>query len=188
MNSTPFSFTKENLTKVQEILSHYPPKRQHSAILPLLDLAQRQNEGYLNQQIIEYVADIISMPYVRAYEVATFYTMLNLEPVGKYHIQICGTPPCWLRGAKDIIEACRKELHIDLGQTTEDGIFSLSEVECVGACVNAPVVQINDDYYEDISVDIMKDILIKLKAGKKIKIGSQIGRQNSAPIGYGGEK
>lgn len=184
MNSKSFVFTKENLAKVQEILSHYPEKRQHSAILPLLDMAQRQNDGYLDHDVIEYVADIISMPYMRAYEVATFYTMFNLKPVGKYHIQICGTPPCCLRGADSIIDYCKSELKIGIGETTDDGMFSISEVECVGACVNAPVVQINDDYYEDISVEIMKDILSNLKRGEKVKIGSQIGRQNSAPIGF----
>ncbi len=125
---------------------------------------------------------MLETPYMRAYEVASFYTMFNLKPVGKYHVQVCGTTPCWLRGAADIMESCEKELGIKCKNTTEDGMFTLSEVECMGACVNAPMAQINDDYYEDLTPELMQDILAKLKNGEKIKVGSQIGRQTSAPV------
>lgn len=181
MTKNTFAFTKTNLAEANKIITHYPNGRERSAILALLDIGQRQNDGYLSHEIIEYVADFLSMPYIRAYEIATFYTMFNLKPVGKHHLQVCGTTPCWLNGAADIMKTCENILKIKCGETTQDGLFTLSEVECVGACVNAPVVQINDDYYEDLSSDIMQDILKKLKNGEKIKIGSQIGRLNSAP-------
>ena len=177
-----FTFTKENLIRAQEVISHYPEGRQRSAIIALLDIAQRQNQGWLSQDVIEYVADFLNTPYIRAYEVASFYSMFNLKPVGKHHIQVCGTTPCWLRGAADIMSTCEKDLGIKCKDTTKDGLFTLSEVECLGACVNAPMVQINDDYYEDLSPKLMSDILTKLKSGKQIQSGSQIGRQTSAPI------
>lgn len=180
--SESFSFTKANLERATEIISHYPQGRERSAIIGLLDIAQRQNNGWLSKEVIEYVADMLKTPYIRAYEVASFYTMFNLKPVGKYHIQVCGTTPCWLRGAADIMQTCEKTLGIKNKETTKDGIFTLSEVECLGACVNAPAVQINDDYYEDLSPDLMQSIIAQLKDGKKIKVGSQINRQNSAPV------
>ena len=181
-SKTTFVFNKENAKRAKEVIAHYPEGRQRSAIIALLDLAQRQNDGWLSREVIEYVADMLSTPYIRAYEVATFYTMFNLAPVGKHHIQVCGTTPCWLRGAADIMHACEKSLGIKAKETTKDGLFTLSEVECLGACVNAPMVQINDDYYEDLSPEIMKDIIAKIKNGEKVKVGSQIDRQTSAPV------
>ncbi len=180
MTKAPFAFTDENLTKAKAIIAKYPEKRERSAILALLDLAQRQNNNYLSHEAIEYVADFLETPYIRAYEIATFYTMFNLKPVGRYHIQLCGTTPCWLSGASDVMNACKKELGINEKETTKDGLFTLSEVECIGACVNAPVAQINDDYYEDLSPEIMVDLIKKLRNGDKITPGSQIGRMNSA--------
>lgn len=158
-----FIFNDENLQKVQVILTKYPPENKQSAILPLLDLAQRQSGGWLPHDAIEYVAGLLDMPFIRAHEVATFYTMFNLKPVGKHHIQICGTTPCWLRGAGQIKEACENALGIKCGQVTKDNHFSLTEVECLGACVNAPVVQINDDYFEDLSPQSMIELITKLK-------------------------
>ena len=157
-----FEFTKENLKKANEIIAKYPEGRQRSAILPLLDLAQRQNNGWLSTDAIEHVADILKMPYIRALEVASFYTMFNLKPVGKYHIQVCGTTPCMLRGAEDIVKSCKSKLKIELGQTTKDGKFTLSEVECLGACVDAPIVQINDDYYENLTKESIEDLIDNL--------------------------
>lgn len=178
---TKFCFNEVNLKKANQIIKKYPEGREQSAILPLLDMAQRQNEGWLSQDTIEYVAHLLDMPLIRAYEVATFYTMFNLKPVGKYHIQICTTTPCLLRGAEKIMQTCYDKLNIKCKQVTNDGNFSITEVECLGACVNAPVVQINDDYYEDVDKTIMGKLIDQMKAGKKIKHGSQIGRNGSAP-------
>jgi len=160
--SEKFQFNKANLIKAKEVIAKYPEGRQRSAILPLLDLAQRQNGGWLSKDAIEYVADMIDTPYIRAYEVVSFYTMFNTNPVGKYHLQVCGTTPCWLRGAADVMETCQKHLKIKCGETTKDGLFTLSEVECLGACVDAPVVQINDDFFENITPDSMKEKLEEL--------------------------
>ena len=176
-----FSFNKDNLQKAQEIISHYPDGKQRSAVLPLLNLAQRQIGGWLPQIAIEYVAKFLDLPFIRVYEVATFYTMFNLKPVGKYHIQICGTTPCWLRGSDEITKVCHNELGIGLKEVTPDKQFSLVEVECLGACVNAPVVQINDDYFEDLTPELMTELLNKLKAGKAVCHGSQIGRTGAEP-------
>tara|TARA_B110000211_G_C13889696_1_gene468980 strand:+ start:165 stop:713 length:549 start_codon:yes stop_codon:yes gene_type:complete len=164
---------------IDKILSQYPKGKSKSAILPLMDLIQRKNNNYLSKEAIEYVADIISVPYIKAYEVASFYTMFNLKPVGKYHIKICGTTPCWLKGSDKIKHICEKTLKIRLGQTSNDNMFTLSEVECLGACVNAPMIQINDDYYEDLDEKSMERIIGDLKSGKQLKVGSQIGRQSS---------
>jgi NADH dehydrogenase (ubiquinone) flavoprotein 2 len=168
------------MEKAKAIIAKYPEGRERSAILPLFDIAQRQNNGWLSTPAIEHVAELLNLPYIRAYEVATFYTMFNLKPVGKHHIQICGTTPCWLRGADKIKSACQEALNIKCGETTSDGMFTLSEVECLGACVNAPMVQINDDYFEDLDAESMNMIITNLQEGKKIKVGSQIGRQCSA--------
>lgn len=181
--NTQFTFTKKNIARAKELISYYPEGRQRSAIIGLLDIAQRQNNGWLSREAIEYVADFLNTPYIRAYEVASFYSMFNLKPVGEYHVQVCGTTPCWLNGAADIMDACEKELGIKCKNTTKDGLFTLTEVECLGACVNAPMVQINDDYYEDLSPQSMQDILVKLKNGKKTNVGSQTGRKSSEPIG-----
>jgi NADH-quinone oxidoreductase E subunit len=168
MGEDAFIFTPENQQAVNEIIKKYPSGRQASAILPLLDLAQRQCGGWLPKSAIEAVALFLKMPIIRAYEVATFYTMFNLKPVGKHHIQLCRTTPCWLRGSTEIQSICESHLGIKPGEVTSDGKFSLTEVECIGACVNAPVVQINDDYFEDLTPESMKAILQSLATGKPV--------------------
>lgn len=177
-----FVFTEENLIVAQKHIAKYPEGRQASAVLPLLELAQRQHNNWLPMAAIEYVGQMLNMPVLRVMEVATFYTMFNLSPVGKYHIQLCGTTPCWLKGASDIKAACKSKLNIDLGETTVDGKFSLVEVECLGACANAPMVQINDNFYEDLDTTSITKILDDLASGKPVKIGSQIGRKSSEPL------
>lgn len=176
-----FTFSPENLDKSKAIIAKYPNGYQASAVLPLLDLAQRQNGGWVSREAMQYVAELLDMAPIRVYEVGTFYTMLNLEPVGKYLVQLCRTTPCWLCGCGDIRAACEQTLGIHVGETTADGLFSLVEVECLGACVNAPVVQINDDYYEDLDANGIKAILEALKRGEAPAPGSQTGRQTSAP-------
>jgi len=146
-----FDFTPENKLKIAGIIKRYPEGKQASAILPLFELAQRQCGGWLPKAAIEKITQLLSLPTIRGYEVATFYTMFNLKPVGKNHVQICGTTPCMLRGSEDLTKLCQKRLNIGVNETTIDGLFTLSEVECLGACVNAPVVQINNDYYEDLN-------------------------------------
>jgi NADH-quinone oxidoreductase E subunit len=182
--SEAFQFSSENLKKIEKIIAKYPQGRQASAVLPLLDLAQRQCGGWLPQLAIEEVAHLLKMPVIRVFEVASFYTMLNLTPVGKYHLQLCGTTPCWLRGAAELKEVCSQKLGIQEGEITPDGKFSLVEVECLGACVNAPVVQINDDFYEDLTPESFVQILEHLAKGHTCNPGSQIGRHNSAPLGH----
>ena len=176
-----FAFTPENQANADAVIAKYPAGCQASAVLPLLDLAQRQNGGWISQAVMKYVAALLDMASIRVYEVATFYTMLNLEPVGRYHVQLCRTTPCWLRGSDALRDACRDELGIGLGETTEDGHFTLTEVECLGACVNAPMVQINDHFYEDLDPARMKDILRAFKTGDLPTPGPQTGRQTSAP-------
>ena len=173
----PFNFTRENLQKAEILIARYPQGRQASALVPLLDLAQRQTSGWLPREAIEYVADYLKLSFMQAYEVATFYSMFNLSPVGKYFIQVCTTTSCQLRGAQDILKIC----HDFMQQGNEDNLFSVCEVECLAACVNAPMVQINDDYYEDLDATRMTEILLALKAGQKVNPGSQVGRQGSAP-------
>ncbi len=176
-----FAFTPENRAEADAVIAKYPAGCQASAVLPLLDLAQRQNDGWISQAVMEHVAELLDMASIRVYEVATFYTMLNLEPVGRYHVQLCRTTPCWLRGSDALRDACREELGIGLGGTTEDGLFTLTEVECLGACVNAPMVQINDHFYEDLDPARMKEILRACRAGSPSEPGPQTGRQTSAP-------
>jgi len=177
----PFTFSSQNQKKVSEIIAQYPVTRQASAILPLLDLAQRQAEGWLPQEAIEHVAELLKISPIRAYEIATFYTMFNLSPRGKYLLQVCTTTSCQLVGSGEILKACNKTADVIQGETSKDGLFTVVEVECLGACVNAPVVQINDDYFEDLNAERMLNILNDLKLGKQIKPGSTIGRQCSAP-------
>jgi len=178
-----FAFTPENDTAAQAIIAKYPAGRQASAVLPLLDLAQRQNDGWLSQAAIEYVAAYLKMPQIRVQEVATFYTMFNLRPVGRHHVQVCTNLPCWLRGSDDIIAECRRSLGVDIGETTTDGEFTLSEVECLGACVNAPMMQVGDDYYEDLTSETTGKIIAALQAGETPTPGSQIGRRGGEPVG-----
>jgi NADH-quinone oxidoreductase E subunit len=178
-----FAFTAENLERAKQIIAKYPPGKQASAVMPLLDLAQRQNDNWLPRAAMDYVADMLSMPRIRVYEVATFYTMYNLKPVGKHFVQVCTTTPCWLRGSDEVVKACKRKLGIDLGETTDDGQFTLIEVECLGACVNAPMVQINDDYFEDLDGPSTEALIDALKRGESPKAGPVNGRQTSAPIG-----
>jgi NADH-quinone oxidoreductase subunit E len=183
-----FAWTDVNGKAAKEIVARYPEGRQASAVLPLLDLAQRQvgaetqTQGWLPIPVQEFVARELDMPYVRVLEIATFYTMFNLTPVGRFHVQVCGTTPCMLRGSDDVFAACKKR-GLAKGHTTEDGLFTLSEVECLGACANAPMVQINDDNYEDLTEASMGAILDALAAGQTPKPGPQIDRQTSAPVG-----
>lgn len=181
--SDEFNFDAETLDKANEIIARYPEGRQHSAVLPLLDLAQRQNGGHVTDAVIDRISETLSMPRIRVMEVATFYTMINLQPVGKYHLQCCTTTPCWLRGSSDVVDAIRKHLGIDYGEITPDGLFSMVEVECLGACVNAPIVQINDDFYEDLDAGNIVKLLDAFKAGDTPTPGTQIDRQTSAPVG-----
>ena len=176
-----FNFSPENIERANAHVAKYPEGRQASAVLPLLDLAQRQNGGWISREVMAYVAEYLDMAEIRVYEVATFYTMLNLNPVGKYLIQLCRTTPCWLCGSNDLRDACKEELGIGVGKSTADGMFTLVEVECLGACVNAPMVQINDDFYEDLTAARMKEILAMLRRGEQPPAGSQTGRQTSAP-------
>ena len=177
-----FEWSDDNFKKIREIISKYPNGKQQSAVIPLLDLAQRQNRGWLNKEALEKVAETLSMSFIRVMEVATFYSMFNLEPVGKNYIQICRTTPCWLRGSDKLLEVAKKETGCSLGKTSEDKKFTLVEVECLGACCNAPMVQINDDYYEDLNETNFKKILNNLKIGNKNNKGSQIGRISSDPL------
>jgi NADH dehydrogenase (ubiquinone) flavoprotein 2 len=160
-----FAFSPENLKRAEQIIAKYPPGRQASAVLPLLDLAQRQAGNWLPRVAMDYVAGILGLAPIRVYEVATFYSMFNLEPVGKWFLQICGTTPCWLRGSDDIIRTCERKLGIRMGETTPDGQFTLKEVECLGACVNAPIVQVNDDFYEDLDAAAMAKLIDQLASG-----------------------
>lgn len=184
----PFEFTPENLKKAADLIMRYPEGRQGSALVPLLDLAQRQTGGWLPQEAIEYVACYLGLSFMQGYEVASFYSMFNLSPVGKHFVQVCTTTPCQLRGAMDVLKACHDFMGggfgVPQGQpSSDDGLFSVCEVECLGACVNGPVIQINDAYYEDLDSVKMTEILSALKMGKTIDSGSQIGRQGSAPEG-----
>ena len=183
-----FAWTDDNQRKAHEILGRYPKGREQSASLPFLDLAQRQvgeethTQGWLPVPVIEFVARAIGVPYMRVYEVATFYTMFNLAPVGKYHVQVCGTTPCLLAGSDDVLSAC-KNRGLVKGRTTPDGLFTLTEVECLGACANAPMVQINDDNYEDLDYDRTAAVLDALAKGETPSPGSTIGRRTSCPEG-----
>lgn len=180
--NTPFEFTKENLARIDDIIGNYPVGHESAAIMPVLDLAQRQH-GWLPISAMNKVAEVLKVTPMRVYEVATFYTMYMRNPVGKYNVQICTTTPCMLCGSEEIKQAIMKNLGIKVGETTSDKQFSLSEVECLGACVNAPMVQINDDYYEDLKVSDIEEILEDLKAGKKPKAGPRSTRFACEPLG-----
>lgn len=186
----PKTFVFKNQKKVEEIIALYPKGRQKSAVMPLLDLAQRQvgeegakanppYGGWIPRAAMDKIAEILDMAPVRVYEVATFYSMYNLAPVGQYLVQVCTTTPCWLCGSSKIMDACEEKLGVHAGETTKDGKFTVVEVECLGACVNAPMVQINDDYYEDLTPESMKKLIEILAQGKTPEIGSQTGRKAS---------
>lgn len=180
--SEAFTYTSENADRAKTIIDRYPPGRQASAVLPLLDLAQRQNGGWLPQSALDCVADLLEMPRIGVYEVATFYSMFNTRSLGRHLVQVCTTTPCWLRDSDTVLATCREVLGIDIGQTTEDGLFTLVEVECLGACCNAPMMQINDDYYEDLDMESTRNVLEALKRGEQPKPGSQTGRRSSEPV------
>ncbi|KAJ1508614.1 NADH dehydrogenase [ubiquinone] flavoprotein 2, mitochondrial [Coelomomyces lativittatus] len=178
--SIPFQFNSENQKQIQTILKKYPPQYKKAACIPLLDLGQRQH-GYTSLSVMNEVARILEMPPMRVYEVATFYTMFNREPIGKYFLQLCTTTPCQLCGSSLVLEAIKSHLGIQVGETTADKLFTLVEVECAGACVNAPVLAINDDYYEDLTPKQTIELLEKLKQGKSITPGSSK-RKSCEPI------
>lgn len=181
-----FEFTRENLAEAEKHIAKYPEGRQQSAVMPLLTIAQRQHDGWIPRAAIEVIAQMLNMPFIRVFEVATFYTMYNLAPIGKYHIQICGTTPCMLCGSDDVIKACKDELGIGIGGTTDDMQFTLSEVECLGSCATAPMIQVTttqwDHYFEDLDYDNTRALIRQLKAGEVTKVGSQKGRVTSEPM------
>jgi NADH-quinone oxidoreductase E subunit len=179
-----FSFTPENLEKAKVYIAKYPPGRQASAVLWLLYLAQEQHDNWVPRAAMDHIAELLSMPRIRVYEVASFYTMFNLKPVGRYFLQICTTTPCWLRGSDAIVAACKNKLGIGIGETTRDKKFTLFEVECLGACVNAPIIQVNNgDFYEDLDPQSTEKLIDALARGEKPPEGSATGRQGSAPVG-----
>ncbi len=177
-----FEFTPENLAWAHEQIKKYPEGRQQAAVIPILWRAQEQHDQWLPEPAIRYVADMLGMADIRVYEIATFYTMFNLSPVGRYHVQLCGTTPCMLRGSDEIKKVCERAIGPQ-GHVTPEGVFSWVEVECLGACTNAPMVQINKDYYEDLTPENFEALLEGFKRGRTMKTGPQNGRQFSAPIG-----
>ena len=184
-----FAFNKAWDAKAKEAVARYPEGRQRSAVMALLDYAQRQvgeetqAQGWLPIPVIEYVAQYLDMPVIRVLEVATFYFMYNLVPVGRFHVQVCGTTPCMLRGSDDLLAACKKR-GMHKGHTTDDGLWTLTEVECMGNCSSAPMVQINDDNYEDLTAERLDAVLDALAAGQQPKTGTQEpGRHTSEPSG-----
>ena len=178
-----FTVSEAASARVEVIMARYPEDRKASGIIPLLDIAQRENGGWLSKEAIEWVAQTTESAPIRVYEVASFYSMFYTEEVGQHVVQVCRTTPCWLRGSDKLTHAAEEHLGIGLGQTTDDKKFTLIEVECLGACVNAPMVQINDNYYEDLEADAFKRILDDLAAGKEIEYGNMTGRIGSAPEG-----
>ncbi len=186
----PFTFDAESGAEIDRVIAKYPPGKQASAVLPLLYIAQRQmgretGSAWVSTPAMDAVAKRLGMPPIRVYEVATFYFMFNTRPIGRYHLQVCTTTPCWLRGSDDVVAACKRVSGIArFGENSADGLFTLSEVECLGACVNAPILQINDDFYEDVDAAITEDLLGRIKRGDELpQPGSMIGRQTSAPAG-----
>lgn len=184
-----FAFDAESDAAIGPAIAKYPAGRQASAVIPLLDIAQRQmkrltGSAWVPRAAMDEVARRLDMPPIRVYEVATFYLMFNLRPVGKWHLQLCTTTPCWLRGSDEVVTACREVTGIKgWGETSADGQFTMTEVECVGACVNAPILQVNDDFYEDMDAERAKRLLAALQRGSQPKPGSMTGRQTSAPDG-----
>ena len=176
-----FKFTEENLNKVEEILKRYPDKNKKSAVMPFLYLAQKQNNNWIPLAAMKYIANYLSMPYISVYEVATFYTMYNLAPVGQYFVQVCTTSPCLIRGADKIVKICKEKISPNENEISKKGSCSWMEVECLGACVNGPMMQINNDYYEDLDEKNTKESLESLIKDKPLKPGSYRGRKNTAP-------
>jgi len=178
-----FAFTPENLAWARKQMKKYPDGRQASAVVPLLWRAQEQNGGHVTEPMIRVIAEMLGVSPIRVLEIATFYTMFNLKPVGQHLLQVCTTTPCWLRGSDAVVAACKKHIHPHAETVSADGKLSWMEVECLGACVNAPIIQIGDDFYEDVDGARTEGIINDLRAGRKPKPGSQIGRQTSAPEG-----
>jgi NADH-quinone oxidoreductase subunit E len=183
-----FAFDAESEAQIAKIIARYPAGKQASAVIPLLYVAQRQmgrltGSAWVPRVAMDVIGERLSMPPIRVYEVATFYFMFNMKPIGRFHLQLCGTTPCMLRGSDDVMRACHDAAHVKVGQTSADGLFTLTEVECLGACVNAPVLQVDDDYYEDLDYDRTVALIEALKRGERPKPGSTIGRQTSAPDG-----
>ena len=176
-----FAFSLENQARAQTEIAKYPEGRQASALCALLDLAQRQSDGWLPQAAMEHIGDMLGVPSIKIYEVVTFYSMFNTAPIGRHHVRVCTTTPCQLRGSDGIVAVCEAKLGIGMGETSADSEFTLGEVECLGACVNAPVLQIGDDYYEDVDADSAAQLLDALKRGETPDAGPQIARQTSAP-------
>ena len=176
-----FEFSSENKIKIDEILKKYPDNKKKSAVMPLLYIAQRQNNNWIPLAAIQLIADMLETAYIKVYEVATFYTMYNLVPVGKYFVQVCTTTPCMIRGAYKIVEVCKKKISEKENVLSENGNCSWTEVECLGACINAPMMQINNDYYEDLDIRQSEKIIDEVLLGKKPKPGSYRGRINSEP-------
>ena len=176
---SPFNWNPENLKEIELIKSKYPKERIQSAVMPLLYLAQKQNDNWLSSECIEKISETLNMPKIRVAEVASFYSMFNLKPVGKNLVQICRTSPCWLRGSNKITNAICNSTKCNINQTSDDGMFTVVEVECLGACSNGPMIQINDDFYEDLNEKNTKEIIENIKNNKPNKIGSQIGRISS---------
>ncbi|MDA9678995.1 NAD(P)H-dependent oxidoreductase subunit E [bacterium] len=176
---SPFNWSVENLKEIEIIKSKYPIERVQSAVMPLLYLAQKQNDNWLSSECIEKISETLSMPKIRVAEVASFYSMFNLRPVGKNLIQICRTSPCWLRGSNKITSTICNSTKCDINQTSDDGLFTVVEVECLGACSNGPMIQINNDFYEDLNEKNTKEIIENIKNNKPNKVGSQTGRSSS---------
>ena len=176
-----FEFSEKNLEISKKIIDKYPKGKQSSAVMALLYLAQRQNQNWIPLAAMKYIGKILSMPYIKVYEVATFYSMYNLKPVGKYFYQICTTTPCMLRGSNKLVEACKEKISENQNEISNDGNCSWVEVECLGACVNAPMAQINDDYFEDLNKQKLIEIIEQTKKNIKPRAGSYKGRLNSAP-------
>jgi NADH-quinone oxidoreductase E subunit len=176
-----FVFSSENIVAAKNILTKYPEKNKKSALMPLLYLAQKQNKNWIPLAAMKYIAKYLSIPYISVYEVATFYSMYNLAPVGKYFIQVCTTSPCLLRGADKLVKICKENISPNEKELSKDGMCSWTEVECLGACVSAPMMQVNEDYYEDLDIKTTKEILSSLIKDKPLKPGSYRGRKNTAP-------
>ena len=188
LNAENYKLCNIDQVKADDILDKYPSNRKASAVIPLLHYVQKKSNGWLPVPEIERVAEILDMPYMKVYEVASFYTMFNLKPVGKKLLQLCHTTPCWLRGSDEIEKSIFDTLKIKDGESTPDNMFTLMKVECLGACVNAPILQINEDYYEDLDYKSTKELLNKIKTKKNIKPGSVIGRKSSEPYDRNGNK
>lgn len=184
-----FTFDADSQKLVDEAVGKYPAGKQASAVMPLIDIAQRQmgrdtGSAWIPRVAMDEIGRILGMPPIRVYEVATFYLMYNTKPIGRFHLQVCGTTPCWLRGSNDVAQACREATGIKgYGETSADAMFTMTEVECLGACVNAPILQVDDDYYEDMDATRTKALIEALRRGERPKPGSTIGRQTSAPEG-----